>query len=98
MLLQWAFKKDSQWFVDKDLVPPKHPLFKYISTNTWPDRSTLTEFGDHWHELPLQQLFEVPESVDPSELLDDWRSDGHSDRKKTPRTKYQIGIPKPKYR
>ncbi|QCF24331.1 RNA-dependent RNA polymerase [Frog lyssa-like virus 1] len=70
-LLSFGFNKYSRWFVDIKRVPKKHILFTHIQDHTWPNSSTLELVGDTWHLLPITQIFEIPESLDPSEILDD---------------------------
>ncbi|AOZ21307.1 RNA-dependent RNA polymerase [Lleida bat lyssavirus] len=70
-VLRWGFDKYSRWYVDSRGLPSHHPLKPYISTQTWPPKHIVDMMGDTWHELPITQLFEIPESMDPSEILDD---------------------------
>ncbi|AFQ62098.1 polymerase [Ikoma lyssavirus] len=70
-ILRWGFDKYSKWYVDVKKVPLHHPLRSYILTQTWPPKHIADMIGNTWHELPITQLFDIPESMDPSEILDD---------------------------
>ncbi|YP_142354.1 L protein [Lyssavirus mokola] len=70
-ILRWGFEKYSKWYLDTGVIPKDHPLAPYIATQTWPPKHVVDLLGDSWHTLPMTQIFEVPESMDPSEILDD---------------------------
>ncbi|ABZ81161.1 polymerase [Lyssavirus lagos] len=70
-ILRWGFDKYSKWYLDTNSLPKNHPLAPYIATQTWPPKHIVDLLGDSWHLLPMTQIFEIPESMDPSEILDD---------------------------
>jgi hypothetical protein len=70
-VLENEFKKQRRWFVDATLLPDGHLLKSFVTTNCWPPFSVIQAFGDHWDELPLTACFEIPNALDPSELLSD---------------------------
>nr|AYE39796.1 polymerase [Lyssavirus rabies] len=70
-ILRWGFDKYSKWYLDPRLLARDHPLTPYIKTQTWPPKHIVDLVGDTWHRLPITQIFEIPESMDPSEILDD---------------------------
>nr|ABZ81171.1 polymerase [Lyssavirus lagos] len=70
-ILRWGFDKYSKWYLDTNSIPKDHPLAPYIATQTWPPKHVVDLLGDSWHILPMTQIFEIPESMDPSEILDD---------------------------
>ncbi|ABV03821.1 polymerase [Lyssavirus caucasicus] len=70
-ILRWGFDKYSKWYLDPARMRRDHPLRQYVSTQTWPPKHIVDLVGDTWHELPITQIFEIPESMDPSEILDD---------------------------
>jgi hypothetical protein len=65
ILPESEFNKQSKWFVDGD----GHLLKPFIQTNCWPPCSVIQSFGDKWDELPLLSCFEIPNALDPLELL-----------------------------
>ncbi|AJG39212.1 RNA-dependent RNA polymerase [Wuhan Louse Fly Virus 10] len=71
LVIKDQFQTKKWWPVDKEKVPEDHPLKKYIMNNTWPNNSTIVNFGDHWHELPLIKCFDIPDVVDPSIIYSD---------------------------
>nr|AUM82587.1 RNA-dependent RNA polymerase [European bat lyssavirus 2] len=70
-ILRWGFDKYSKWYLDPKLLEKDHPLIPYIQTQTWPPKHIVDIVGNTWHKLPITQIFEIPESMDPSEILDD---------------------------
>ena len=54
-----------------ELLPPDHLLRDYVVNNVWPNQAVVTQFGHHWHELPLKPYFEVPDGINPSILYSD---------------------------
>ena len=52
-------------------MPDGHTLKKFVKHSIWPNASAIQAFGDHWHELPLDQCFDVPEHIPPSTLYGD---------------------------
>ncbi|AVJ54239.1 RNA-dependent RNA polymerase [Taiwan bat lyssavirus] len=70
-VLRWGFDKYSRWYLDTHLLQNDHPLTPYVKTQTWPPRHVVDVVGNTWHNLPITQIFEIPESMDPSEILDD---------------------------
>jgi len=70
-VLESEFKKQRRWFVDPEKLEDNHPLKSFILANCWPPCSVIQAFGDKWDELPLLPCFEIPNALDPSELLAD---------------------------
>nr|QNM37838.1 RNA dependent RNA polymerase [Insect mononegavirales virus 2] len=71
LVLERKYKQKNIWFVDKEKVDKKHPLFQFIKENTWPTPKVVRDFGDGWHELPLVKCFDIPDVIDPSQLYSD---------------------------
>ncbi|QVU40010.1 RNA-dependent RNA polymerase [Mejal virus] len=71
IVLTKEFNEKKRWSVDYEKVPPKHPFREHIRDNTWPTPALVQEFGDHWHELPLIQCFDIPDLIDPSIIYSD---------------------------
>jgi hypothetical protein len=70
-VLESEFCKQRRWFVDGSKLDESHILKPFVTSNCWPPASVVQSFGDHWDELPLLPCFEIPNSLDPSELLSD---------------------------
>ncbi|UYD62338.1 RNA-dependent RNA polymerase [Boana pugnax lyssa-like virus 1] len=70
-ILRWAFNKFSRWFLDANEMSRDHPLRTFVVDQVWPPFSVIERVGDSWHLLPITQVFNIPESMDPSEILDD---------------------------
>ncbi|FAA01392.1 TPA: RNA-dependent RNA polymerase [Anole lyssa-like virus 1] len=70
-ILRWGFEKYSRWFVDISQLPKDHLLKPYMLTQTWPPIHIIDQMKETWHKLPVTKIFETPESMDPSETLDD---------------------------
>lgn len=71
IVLHDQFRKRKEWFVDSTQMDESHPLLECVRTQVWPTPAVIQDFGDHWHELPLTQCFDVPETIDPAVLYDD---------------------------
>nr|UED36916.1 polymerase [Mediterranean bat virus] len=71
MVLYKMFQEKKKWFVDGSIVSDRHPFKKHIQNCTWPTGAQILDFGDHWHELPLIQCFEIPDFLDPSVIYAD---------------------------
>ncbi|AJR28289.1 polymerase [Kwatta virus] len=70
-VLQQNYKKTNTWAVDKKKVKTSNPLYEHIQNDTWPTPKEIAEFGDRFHELPLTPCFEIPDFIDPSQLMGD---------------------------
>jgi len=70
-VLESEFRKQRKWFVDESKLDDDHILKPFVRTNCWPPCSIIQAFGDKWDELPLLPCFEVPNALDPSEILSD---------------------------
>nr|QNS83620.1 RNA-dependent RNA polymerase [Chandipura virus] len=71
IVLTKEFNEKKQWAVDYHRVPSNHPFKNHIRDNTWPTAAVIQDFGDHWHELPLIQCFDIPDLIDPSIIYSD---------------------------
>ncbi|QKV49535.1 large protein [Bughendera virus] len=71
LVLRKKFVEKKKWFVKKELLSVDHVFYTHIFDNTWPTPKQIADFGDHWHELPLEKCFDIPEIVDPSLLYAD---------------------------
>nr|APG78763.1 RNA-dependent RNA polymerase [Hubei dimarhabdovirus virus 4] len=71
LVLRKKFVEEKRWYVDKDRLPKEHLLYDCIRTSTWPTMSKIQEVGDHWHELPLEKCFQIPDVIDPTTLYSD---------------------------
>nr|QRZ60246.1 polymerase [Bovine ephemeral fever virus] len=70
-ILRKNFLERKCWSVDKNKMDKKHKLYHHISHNTWPTQQIIDEFGDHWHELPIIQCYEIPDMIDISQIYSD---------------------------
>lgn len=70
-ILRKEFKSKGKWFVDIHLMSKTHPLYTYVSSNTWPSITVLQNLPNTWHRLPLVQCWDIPEVVDPSLIYSD---------------------------
>ncbi|AFR67096.1 L protein [Kimberley virus] len=70
-VIRKIFCEKKKWPVKKDQVNPKHKFYNHIKHNTWPTQQLIEEFGDHWHELPLDKCFDIPDMIDISILYSD---------------------------
>ncbi len=70
-VLESEFKKQRKWFLDESKLEEGHILKPFVKANCWPPCSVIQSFGDKSDELPLLPCFEVPNALDPSELLYD---------------------------
>ncbi|AJR28282.1 polymerase [Itacaiunas virus] len=70
-VLKKKFDEDKIWYVEKDLVPNRHPLYPFIRDNTWPPSSVVDNLGDIWAALPLKKCFEIPDIINPSQIYSD---------------------------
>nr|AHD46130.1 RNA-dependent RNA polymerase [Eel virus American] len=71
MILRGHFNTKRVWAVDKALVSKQHPLSEHILNATWPTPKQIDDFGDHWHELPLIKIYDIPDLIDPSVIYSD---------------------------
>ncbi len=65
-VLESEFKKQRKWFVDEGKLEDGHLFKPFVKANCWPPCSVLVI-----NVLPLLTCFEVPNALDPSELLSD---------------------------
>ncbi|AEH58025.1 protein L [Berrimah virus] len=70
-ILRKNFLEKKCWSVDKTKLDKNQKLYNHISHNTWPTQQIIDEFGDHWHELPLTQCYEIPDMIDISQIYSD---------------------------
>lgn len=70
-VLMSKWKSTRKWFVNHLLLPDKHPLLPYFSSNQMPTPKVIEDFGDKWHELPLMKCFDIPDVIDPSIIYSD---------------------------
>ncbi|AFH89680.1 RNA-dependent RNA polymerase [Vesiculovirus bogdanovac] len=71
IVLEQEFNKKKKWSVNPASVSLNHPFRTHILENTWPTPAQIQDFGDHWHELPLIQCFDIPDLIDPSIIYSD---------------------------
>ncbi|AEG25355.1 polymerase [Vesiculovirus perinet] len=71
IVLTKEFNEKKRWSVDFNSVPPSHLFYNHIKENTWPTPALIQDFGDHWHELPLVQCYDIPDLIDPSIIYSD---------------------------
>ncbi|DAZ87761.1 TPA_asm: L protein [Sphaeridiorhabdovirus 3] len=70
-IFKYSFKKNKRWPIDTTDLDENHLLMKHFKDHTWPNRSEERSFGDRWHTLPMSKVFDVPTTVNLSEILDD---------------------------
>ncbi|UYL95595.1 MAG: L protein [Huanggang Rhabd tick virus 2] len=70
-VIRKIFCEKKKWPVKKDQVHHRHKFYNHIKHNTWPTQQLIEEFGDHWHELPLDKCFDIPDMIDISILYSD---------------------------
>ncbi|QDZ59981.1 large protein [Harbour porpoise rhabdovirus] len=71
MVLKKHFENHKSWAVKRDMVSRRHPLHEHIMNSTWPTPKQIEDFGDKWHELPLDKIFDIPDLIDPSMIYAD---------------------------
>lgn len=71
LVIRNQFKTKKCWPVDHRLMEEGNPLHRFVKNNTWPNNSIITNFGPHWHELPLTKCFDIPDVIDPSIIYAD---------------------------
>lgn len=59
------------WSVKWEKLPDDYFLKDIFKNGTFPNATIIDQFGDQWHKLLIIPIFEIPETVDPSEMLDD---------------------------
>lgn len=69
LLMMW--RKNRKWYINVPMLPDHHILKMSLSQNQIPTNDELSQFGDHWHELPIQKCFEIPDMIDPSQIYSD---------------------------
>ncbi|AJR28479.1 polymerase [Landjia virus] len=70
-ILKKKFFEKKKWFIILEQLPQNHPLRKHIENNTWPNQYQIQEFGDNWHKLPIDKVFDLPDVVDPALIYSD---------------------------
>nr|AXY65031.1 L polymerase [Hapavirus flanders] len=70
-ILKKMFFEKKKWFVDINQMPDDHPFVHHVKSNTWPNQYQIQEFGDRWHTLPITQIYELPDVLDPSLIYSD---------------------------
>ena len=66
-IIDSTIQKKKRWPVDGS----KLPTTRFIEHSVWPNASAMQSFGDHWHELPLTQCYDIPEQIPPATLYGD---------------------------
>ncbi|ACX83613.1 RNA-dependent RNA polymerase [Hapavirus ngaingan] len=70
-VLKKHFFEKKTWGVSLDDMDPKHPLYKHIKDNLWPNQFVIDQFGDNWHKLPIIKIYDIPDFLDPSLIYSD---------------------------
>ncbi|AJR28515.1 polymerase [Mosqueiro virus] len=70
-ILKKKFFEKKKWFVDKTKLPEDHPFYNHVDSNTWPNQYQIQQFGDNWHKLPIDQIYDLPDVIDPSLIYSD---------------------------
>ncbi|DAZ87956.1 TPA_asm: L protein [Psilorhabdovirus 1] len=70
-IIKSHFRRCKEWPVDLNELPINSILYKHVRDSTWPNKMEERAFGDHWHELPMTKVYDVPTSVNLSEVIDD---------------------------
>lgn len=70
-LIHHYFQQHKVWPIKIDSLPENHPFYKHVRDSTWPNRNELRKFGDQWNLLPFHKIFDVPSSLNLSEIIDD---------------------------
>ncbi|AID53192.1 large protein [Dolphin rhabdovirus] len=71
LILKKYFENHKHWAVEKDRVGRRCLMREHIMNSTWPTPKQIEDFGDHWHELPLSKIYEIPDLIDPSVIYSD---------------------------
>ncbi|AJR28531.1 polymerase [Joinjakaka virus] len=70
-MLKGRFFEKKKWFVNKALIDKNNILYKHIMNDTWPNPHSINQFGDNWHKLPIIQMFDIPDFIEPSTIYSD---------------------------
>nr|QMP82361.1 RNA-dependent RNA polymerase [Hymenopteran almendra-related virus OKIAV1] len=65
------YRKTGKWGVDKSKVKESHALYKFIQDDMWPTSDVLRNDEILWNELPLTQIYDVPDDISLSSVYSD---------------------------
>nr|QMP82217.1 RNA-dependent RNA polymerase [Lepidopteran rhabdo-related virus OKIAV3] len=65
------FNQYGSWPINKGKISHQHLFRKEIYESKWPNHLKLKEFGNNWHLLPLEKIFDIPEDIQPQVMLSD---------------------------
>ncbi|QBQ65046.1 polymerase [Xinjiang tick rhabdovirus] len=71
LILRGQFQGRKKWFARSTGLPKNSPLKECIDTGVWPTAKVIEDFGPNWHKLDLIPCFEVPDSIDITDLFND---------------------------
>ncbi|DAZ87793.1 TPA_asm: large structural protein [Triaenorhabdovirus 2] len=68
-IIRHFFVQHKRWPVD---IPEDKNLMKaHIENSTWPSARICRRFGDKWHLLPLQKIYDTPRTIPLEDIFDD---------------------------
>lgn len=71
LVLRDQFNRHKKWFATSEGLPEKSPMKLCIDNGVWPNTKVIEDFGDNWHNLVLLKCFEIPDSIDLTDLYSD---------------------------
>lgn len=71
LVLSDQFHRHKIWFATSKGLPSNGALKSCIDNNVWPTPKVIEDYGDKWHELDLLPCFEIPDTIDLSNLFSD---------------------------
>ncbi|ALO28655.1 polymerase [Lone star tick rhabdovirus] len=71
LVLKHQFQKKKIWYASSQGLPAKSPLKDCIDKGVWPTTKVIEDFGDNWHRLKLLPCFDVPDTIDMTDLYSD---------------------------
>nr|WOC29236.1 L protein [Himastelon rhabdovirus 1] len=70
-LIRHYFMKEGKWPVDPSKLDDEHIFKKHVIDSTWPNHHEENAFGDNWHLIPFNKIFDTPTSISYSSIIDD---------------------------
>lgn len=75
LVLRDQFKKKKRWFATEETLNDTDKghiaLKECIKTGVWPNAKVIEDYGDNWHKLKLIPCYEIPDTIDLSDLYSD---------------------------
>ncbi|AJR16768.1 RNA polymerase [Zahedan rhabdovirus] len=71
IVLKDQFYKRKKWFATTYGLEHDSPLKKCIEEGVWPTAKVIEDFGHNWHTLELLPCFDIPDTIDMTDLYSD---------------------------